>query len=547
REGAVGLSIGNKGYIGTGWDGVGYQDFWEYMPGVTANAGSDTAICSGSTIIGGSSTASGIFQSYIYSWSPSGSLNDSTIANPTATPTNTTTYIVTVTDSLGCTTTDTVTVTLPSPLSTNIIKTDVSCNGYNDGAANLTVTGGFTPYAYSWSTGATTQNISGVSANTYTVTITEYCGSTASDGVTITQSSILVASAGNDTSICKGENAALGGSPTALGGTASYTYLWSPSIGLSSTTSSNPSASPNSLTTYTVQVTDANGCTATDNVTVDNFVLPSQPICLITVDSSSTRNVMVWEKPATAGIDSFKIYRDIIGVYTHIESVPYDSLSTFTDTTQGVNPNTTAYRYKLSGVDTCGNESALSDFHKTIHLQISPGTGNNVNLNWDDYLGFSFTFYRILRDDFGTGNWQKIDSVSAGVTSYTDALPSDSARYIVEVVPPNVCTATKTTEYYNSSRSNAATKTGSTQNIQSSIYNQNSAIEIIPNPTKGKFEIRYKGIWEIGVYNVLGERVYWSVVSGKSQVIDISNQPKGIYFLQLKTGEGIMNKKVILQ
>ncbi|MBU0466005.1 MAG: lamin tail domain-containing protein, partial [Proteobacteria bacterium] len=85
--------------------------------------------------------------------------------------------------------------------------------------------------------------------------------------------SLPTADAGNNQTIDSGSSVPIGGSPTATGGTGSYTYLWTPDDGsLSDTTNSNPTASPSSTTNYTVTVTDSNGCTATDQVTVT--VLP---------------------------------------------------------------------------------------------------------------------------------------------------------------------------------------------------------------------------------------------------------------------------------
>lgn len=78
----------------------------------------------------------------------------------------------------------------------------------------------------------------------------------------------LIANAGNNTSICAGQSVQIGGNPTASGGTPPYTYNWAPATGLSATNVSNPTASPNSTTTYSVTVTDNTGQTATSAVTI---------------------------------------------------------------------------------------------------------------------------------------------------------------------------------------------------------------------------------------------------------------------------------------
>ena len=95
----------------------------------------------------------------------------------------------------------------------------------------------------------------------------------------------LTANAGTNSAISLGNGVTIGGSPTASGGSGSgYTYLWSPSTGLSSATVANPTASPTSTTTYSVEVTDANGCTAnssTVTVTVSASISPGQATGII--------------------------------------------------------------------------------------------------------------------------------------------------------------------------------------------------------------------------------------------------------------------------
>ena len=90
--------------------------------------------------------------------------------------------------------------------------------------------------------------------------------------ITLNVNPAPVVSAGHDQTLCLGEGTQLNGSAT---GTAPFTYSWTPSTGLSSTTIANPFCSPPSTTTYTLTVTDANGCSASDDVTVTLAPLPS--------------------------------------------------------------------------------------------------------------------------------------------------------------------------------------------------------------------------------------------------------------------------------
>ena len=92
--------------------------------------------------------------------------------------------------------------------------------------------------------------------------------------VGINQPAELVADAGTASAICPGDSTSLGGNPAVTGGTASFTYSWSPSSGLSSASAANPMASPGSSTSFVLSVTDARNCSSTDTVviTVDTCV-----------------------------------------------------------------------------------------------------------------------------------------------------------------------------------------------------------------------------------------------------------------------------------
>jgi len=131
------------------------------------NAGEDTSICLGDSA---QLSASGGMS---YSWSPATSLGSDTIQNPWASPTDTTTYYVTVIDSNGCIGVDSVTITVEPLIIAGISGDSVICNGE---ALTLIAIGSGN---YSWSTGDTTQSITVSPSNntTYLVTVTDTCGS----------------------------------------------------------------------------------------------------------------------------------------------------------------------------------------------------------------------------------------------------------------------------------------------------------------------------------------------------------------------------------
>nr|MBK9649778.1 PKD domain-containing protein [Bacteroidota bacterium] len=172
-------------------------------------------------------------------------------------------YTVTVTDANGCTTSASATITSPSALGCicNSNVTNVSCFGGSNGSVTAQPLGGTAPYSFVWSTGATTQTISSLAAGTYTVNITDANGCTKVGTATITQPNALVLTVTGNNLTCNGNG---GGSATASisGGIAPYTYLWTPT-GQTTATATGLAAG-----SYTVQVTDANGCTVTGQVTL---------------------------------------------------------------------------------------------------------------------------------------------------------------------------------------------------------------------------------------------------------------------------------------
>ena len=132
-------------------------------------------------------------------------------------------------------------------------STNTNCTG-STGTAAVVAAGGTGSYSYLWSNGGTTSQISLLTSQIYSVTITDANGCTQTQTVSVTQISgpIVTASASVNTIPVGGSS-----SLTATGG---GTYSWSPSTGLSCTNCSNPIASPNQTTNYCVVVTDNNGC-----------------------------------------------------------------------------------------------------------------------------------------------------------------------------------------------------------------------------------------------------------------------------------------------
>ncbi len=235
---------------------------------LSATAVATNVSCNGGTDGGVDLTVTGGTAPYTYVWNNSATTEDMTGLKAG-------TYEVTVTDANGCTATGSATVTEPTMLMTAVSTTNVSCNGGTDGSVDLTVTGGTAPYTYVWNNSATTEDMTGLMAGTYEVTVTDANGCTATGSATVTEPTMLMTAVSTTNVSCNGGT---DGSVdlTVTGGTAPYTYVW------------NNSATTEDMTglkagTYEVTVTDANGCTATGSATV------TEPTMLMT--AVSTTNV----------------------------------------------------------------------------------------------------------------------------------------------------------------------------------------------------------------------------------------------------------------
>ncbi len=215
---------------------------------ITVVASSTDETCSGYNDGTATATASNGVPPYTYQWS--NGQNGSFIDNlPPGT------YSVTATDAVGCTASTSVVVLPANPFSVSITSTDVtSCNG-SDGTATAMPSGGAGGYTYLWNTGETTQTITGLSAGTYVVVVTDANGCTATASVTITAPASPMVGVMTTDETCSGDE---DGTATAVvvGGTPPYTYLWN----TGETTASIANLPPG---VYTVTVTDANGCTDT--------------------------------------------------------------------------------------------------------------------------------------------------------------------------------------------------------------------------------------------------------------------------------------------
>lgn len=214
-------------------------------------------LCNGGATGSISLAVTGGISPYAFLWSNgtnTSSINGLTAGN----------YSVTVTDANGCTAVGNYTLTQPNALSvTTSVTQPISCNGTATGMITANISGGTPAYTYLWNTGIMTAVVQNLPAAVYTVTVTDINGCTASSSINLTQPTALTVSASNVSDVtCNGGS---DGSFTLVGNGGSPTYTYQIN-GLPAT--ANATFTGLAAGTYSASVIDANGCTASQNVTI---------------------------------------------------------------------------------------------------------------------------------------------------------------------------------------------------------------------------------------------------------------------------------------
>lgn len=178
------------------------------------------------------------------------------------------TYTVTLTDGNQCSTTGSYNITTPDELLLSLnTLTDATCFGYTDGSVTLTITGGTTPYNYTWSDGSNNASLQSVGAGNYDVTVADANSCSVSSTFTITEPAEITFTSLVFDTVKFGTTVLLNPDVQPAGG--SYSYQWNPGNYLSCTNCATPYFSAVRSMEYDITVTDAGGCSATGNVKVN--------------------------------------------------------------------------------------------------------------------------------------------------------------------------------------------------------------------------------------------------------------------------------------
>ncbi len=313
---------------------------------------------------------------------------------------------VTVIDSRGCAKVGTIRINEAAcTISASVSGTNVSCNGGNNGTATVQVSNSSTQLTYRWSNGARTQNIDGLTAGSYAVTVSEANGCEAVGSVFIAQPVILVASIITKTDVnCDGT---LGtATATAAGGTGNITYRWSNGA-------NTPSTANLAAGNYTVTATDQNGCTAITNTTIR----PANTLGI----TQSVNNV------TCAGESNGSITINVAGATGTLSYRWQNNISTTNSANQ-----LAAGNYQVTVTDQGGCESAISvRVNEPSALQIAINSTNETSAGGNNGTAMPMVVG-------GTAPYRYNWSNGATTANVNNLAPG---TYTVTVTDQNNCTA----------------------------------------------------------------------------------------------------------
>jgi len=429
-------------------------------------------------------TPSGGTGAYTYAWAPIGT------TSATATGLSTGTYSVTVNDANGCAATASVAVTNPGiTVTTNNIINE-PCNGSAAGAATANPAGGTAPYTYAWATsGGVGITASGLTAGTYTVTLTDNNGCVATATATITEPLGLNINMAGTQATCGSSNGTATATPS--GGTGAYTYMWSP-IGTTGATATGLSAG-----TYTVSVNDANGCTSTASVQVTN--------------------------PGN------------LAVNTNVTNVACNGSATGSST---ANPSggTAPYTYVWAPSGGTGiTASGLSAGTYTVTLTDNGGCITTASATITQPAALSIAQGSLPASSGSNCDGTAWVTVSGGTSAYTYAWNPGGAitDTIKNVCNGNFCCIVTD---HNGCKDSTCVDVGVTG---IPVIGTSSSIKIFPSPNNGMFTISglSKGIL-VEIYDYTGQKINNTISDNDIMQVNIADKANGIYLIRITSNDG---------
>jgi hypothetical protein len=455
-------------------------------------------------------------------------------------------YTVNLWDANGCAVTKTFTITEPDVLVSDASAIFPTCQQADGSMQVDQTTGGTGAYSYAWSNGATGTTASNIPFGIYSLTTTDGNNCTAINTLYVSEQGSADLYGSVTPTTCGGNDGAINVSPNAPAGETVTSILWSNGAVTEDILNLVPA-------TYTCTLVTSNNCTAVKGWDIPAVEPLRNDICVVTVDSATTTNLVVWERVQTTGIAYYKIYREsaVQGVFALIDTVEATNLSLFNDVV--ASPLTRSWRYKISAVNTCGLEGPLSAAHQTIHLDVLDN-GSDVTINWNAYIGAAFSTYTVSRYTDLNG-WEVVATVPATQLTYTDNMPytTSGLDYMVEINLDQTCTAVVwRAQDFNSSRSNkdkgqfaAGNGTGDSNNGLDEHYL--STVQVSPNPTNGLLNILQteSRAVEIQVRSLDGQLMQTHTVASLHDQLDLGAYASGMYFITLRMNQTQQTLRII--
>ncbi len=456
-------------------------------------------------------------------------------------------FNVSIKDAKDCIGSGSFEIIQPRELKVQAIIEDASCEG-SDGKAVVLASGGTKPYSYFWSDSTNIAVASGLQAGIYYVQVSDINGCERTEPVVVNSAGGPQISFKNIQGVgCKTTNN--GAIQITVSGEGPYTYEWMPGGEI---TANLDGLSPG---IYKIKATDKNGCSGFNQAEITQAPPPVNPICLVTVDSATQMNQVVWEKINTTDVDYYNIYREgsYLSDYHLIGSQDLSTPGIFTDSI--ADPTIHSWRYKLSVVDVCGNESELSEHHKTIHLTMNRAIDNTVNLIWDEYEGFDVNTYNLFRSGT-TAALEEIASLSSINSSFSDKIaPEEDLIYFVKVPHPTGCLLNNyKAATLNDARSNRKDKLKTGTATRQLISGQDHPeIFIYPNPGTGVYQLKFnsdqKGAVIIRIMDLSGKILAVSEINNPignvEYELDLRGYEDGLYQFTVLSGSNLYHRVII--
>lgn len=453
-------------------------------------------------------------------------------------------YEYTLYEASGCQIRNSIQITSPPKIEANFTSIKPDC-GANNGLINTTVSGGVLPYQYLWNTSSANQNLVAIPQGFYSLTVTDGNNCVFQDSLFLNNSLGIVIQDSLILPSCNQNNGAIDLNIIIppLGGTIN-SIVWDNG----STTEDIYNLSAGN---YLVTVNSGTNCISQKAFNLGNKAPMRNDLCVVTVDTSSMTNIVVWEKNENDDVQFFNIYRenDDSGNYLWIDTVNFSNLSVFNDVV--ASPLQRSWRYRISAVNSCGVEGPLSIAHKTLHLNtIAQPTPGVFNIYWDAYEGLSSGQYVVYRFTDSDGWVDLSPTVAFGAnTVFTDTPPVGftGLDYFVGFELGTPCTATYRAQDFNHSRSNKE-KGVFNPGVGVGDFSNNSLVEFenhhlifYPNPTNDNLTIEFSGDFEykIQLITVDGQILIDEIIHESKHQLNLDKLNSGIYFIKSSIGDEI--------